>query len=85
MINGLRHHDDHEARACSAIRPNRSYPTNRTPPELASALIGEQGEKWMTQLLRKGRVPPEKEIAQAEGFLTGPGSMEDLELFFYDR
>jgi hypothetical protein len=38
MINGLRHHDDHESRACSAVRSNRSYPTNRTPPELASAL-----------------------------------------------
>ncbi|MFE3071353.1 hypothetical protein [Streptomyces sp. NPDC059247] len=54
--------------------------------ELLSAVyaIGEQGERWMTLLLREGRVPPEKEIARAEAFLTGPGSVEDLELFFYD-
>ncbi|WP_328479699.1 hypothetical protein OHS71_13925 [Streptomyces sp. NBC_00377] len=45
--------------------------------------IGEQGEIWMTQL-REGRTPPENDIARAEGFLTGPGSIEDLELFFYD-
>ncbi|MGW2836254.1 hypothetical protein ACWCWD_00455 [Streptomyces sp. NPDC001493] len=46
--------------------------------------IGEQGEMWMTRLLRDGQVPPEKEILRAERFLTGPGSVEDLELFFYD-
>ncbi|WAZ19018.1 hypothetical protein STRCI_000037 [Streptomyces cinnabarinus] len=46
--------------------------------------IGAQGEMWMDQLLRERRTPQEKEIAQAEGFLTGPGSIEDLELFFYD-
>ncbi|MFD8765075.1 hypothetical protein [Streptomyces mirabilis] len=45
--------------------------------------IGEQGEIWMTRL-REGGPPPEDEIAKAEGFLTGPGSIEDLELFFYD-
>ncbi|MGW3687836.1 hypothetical protein [Streptomyces sp. NPDC005125] len=43
----------------------------------------EQGEIWMKQLL-KGELPPEDEIATAEGYLTGPGSIEDLELFFYD-
>lgn len=62
-------------------------PTHRAGmAELLSGIyaIGEQGEKWMTQFLREGRVPPEKEIAQAEGFLTGPGSIEDLELFFDD-
>ncbi|MER5312059.1 hypothetical protein ABT034_30200 [Streptomyces sp. NPDC002773] len=54
--------------------------------ELLSGIyaIGEQGEKWMTQLLREGLVPAEQEIAEAGGFLTGPGSMADLELFFYD-
>ncbi|MFF3358751.1 hypothetical protein ACFYWN_40525 [Streptomyces sp. NPDC002917] len=46
-------------------------------------VVGEQGEIWMKQLL-KGELPPEDEIAKAEGFLTGPGSIEDLELFFYD-
>ncbi|MFI5755138.1 hypothetical protein [Streptomyces sp. NPDC051569] len=53
--------------------------------ELLSGIyaIVEQGEKWMTRL-REGRPPPENEIAQAERFLTGPGSVEDLELFFYD-
>jgi hypothetical protein len=53
--------------------------------ELLSGIyaIGEQGETWMTQL-REGRLPPENEIARAEGFLTGPGSIEDLELFFCD-
>ncbi|MFV5998808.1 hypothetical protein ACNPQM_42410 [Streptomyces sp. NPDC056231] len=53
--------------------------------ELLSGIyaIGEQGEIWMKQL-RGGELPPEDEIAQAEGFLTGPGSIEDLELFFYD-
>ncbi|MFJ8210545.1 hypothetical protein [Streptomyces sp. NPDC096033] len=53
--------------------------------ELLSGIyaIGEQGEIWMRQLL-KGELPPEHEITKAEGFLTGPGSVEDLELFFYD-
>ncbi|MHB9859008.1 hypothetical protein [Streptomyces sp. YIM S03343] len=63
----------------------------RRPPhpagmaELLSGIyaVGEQGEIWMRQLL-KGELPPEDEIAKAEGFLTGPGSVEDLELFFYD-
>ncbi|WSA81664.1 hypothetical protein OG930_42820 [Streptomyces sp. NBC_01799] len=65
--------------------------TGRRPPhpagmaELLSGIyaVGEQGEIWMKQLL-KGELPPEDEIAKAEGFLTGPGSIEDLELFFYD-
>ncbi|TJZ56797.1 hypothetical protein FCH28_04525 [Streptomyces piniterrae] len=53
--------------------------------ELLSGIyaVGEQGEVWMKQL-PAGVVPPEGEIAKAEGFLTGPGSIEDLELFFYD-
>ena len=53
--------------------------------ELLSGIyaVGEQGEIWMQQLL-KGDLPPEEEIAAAENFLTGPGSIEDLELFFYD-
>jgi hypothetical protein len=53
--------------------------------ELLSGIyaVGEQGEIWMKQFL-KGELPPDDEIAQAEGFLTGPGSIEDLELFFYD-
>ncbi|MFB7113321.1 hypothetical protein [Streptomyces sp. NPDC056190] len=63
----------------------------RRPPhpagmaELLSGIyaVGEQGEIWMKQLL-KGELPPADEIAKAEGFLTGPGSIEDLELFFYD-
>jgi hypothetical protein len=54
--------------------------------ELLSGIyaVGEQGEQWMEQLLRGGGPPPEDEIAKAEGFLTGPGSIEDLERFFYD-
>ncbi|MGY0055198.1 hypothetical protein ACWY4P_01215 [Streptomyces sp. LZ34] len=53
--------------------------------ELLSGIyaIGEQGEIWMKQL-RGGGPPPEHEIARAEAFLTGPGSIEDLELFFYE-
>jgi hypothetical protein len=53
--------------------------------ELLSGIyaIGEQGERWMRQLL-EGVLPSGDEIAQAEGFLSGPGSVEDLELFFYD-
>ncbi|MFJ3174336.1 hypothetical protein ACIPJK_26605 [Streptomyces roseus] len=53
--------------------------------ELLSGIyaVGEQGEIWMRQLQR-GELPPEGEIAQAEAFLTGPGSIEDLALFFYD-
>ncbi|MFF9243438.1 hypothetical protein ACF1AY_10445 [Streptomyces sp. NPDC014776] len=53
--------------------------------ELLSGIyaVGEQGEIWMKQLL-KGELPPEDDIAKAEGFLTGPGSVEDLEFFFYD-
>jgi hypothetical protein len=53
--------------------------------ELLSGIcaIGEQGEIWMKQLLTD-EVPSERTVAQAESFLTGPGSVEDLELFFYD-
>ncbi|MFI7500839.1 hypothetical protein ACIBVL_20520 [Streptomyces sp. NPDC049687] len=53
--------------------------------ELLSGIyaIGEQGETWMKQLREVGP-PPEHEVAKAERFLTGPGSVEDLELFFYD-
>jgi hypothetical protein len=53
--------------------------------ELLSGIyaIGEHGEIWMKQLLA-GEVPPEGVVAQAEGFLTRPGSVEDLALFFYD-
>ncbi|MEU2427819.1 hypothetical protein ABZ619_43765 [Streptomyces sp. NPDC007851] len=53
--------------------------------ELLSGIyaVGEQGEIWMRQLL-KGELPPEDETAKAEGFLTGPESVEDLELFSYD-
>ncbi|MET7480663.1 hypothetical protein ABZT17_40905 [Streptomyces sp. NPDC005648] len=53
--------------------------------ELLSGIyaVAEQGENWMRQLL-KGELPPDDEIARAEGFLTGPGSVEDLEPFFYD-
>jgi len=45
--------------------------------------IGEQGEIWLKHLLA-GEVPPERAVAQAEAFLAGPGSVEDLVLFFYD-
>ncbi|MEY9872886.1 hypothetical protein ABH931_002363 [Streptacidiphilus sp. MAP12-33] len=53
--------------------------------ELLSGIyaVGEQGEIWMEQLL-EGKLPPQDEIAKAEGFFAGPGSIEDLELFFYD-
>ncbi|MFJ6700004.1 hypothetical protein ACIQM4_28685 [Streptomyces sp. NPDC091272] len=53
--------------------------------ELLSGIyaVGEQGEIWMHRLL-KGEPPPEDQIAKAEGFITRPGSIEDLELFFYD-
>ena len=54
--------------------------------ELLSAIyaVGEQGELWMARLIREGEVPPGREVARAEGFLSGPGSVEDLELFFDD-
>ncbi|GAB3956083.1 hypothetical protein [Streptomyces sparsus] len=63
----------------------RNPPTPAGMSELLSGIhaVGEQGEIWMRQLLR-GELPAEDEIAKAEGFLTGPGSIEDLELFFYD-
>ncbi|MEU8613296.1 hypothetical protein AB0C29_35460 [Actinoplanes sp. NPDC048791] len=53
--------------------------------ELLSGIyaVGEQGELWMKQLLA-GETPPERAVADAERFLTGPGSVEDLALFFYD-
>jgi hypothetical protein len=69
------------------IRPvvGRRPPRPAGMAELLSGLhaIGEQGELWMARL-REGRVPPERGIARAEALLTGPGSVEDLELFFYD-
>ena len=54
-------------------------------PALLSGIyaIGELGELWMKQFLA-GEAPPARAVAQAESFLTGPGSVEDLELFFYD-
>ncbi len=53
--------------------------------ELLSGIyaVGEQGEVWMKQFLA-GTEPPEREVAAAERFLCGPGSVEDLELFFSD-
>ncbi|MCX5384517.1 hypothetical protein [Streptomyces sp. NBC_00083] len=63
----------------------------RRPPrpagmaELLSGIyaVGEQGEIWMKRCLA-GEMPPQAELAKAECFLSGPGSIEDLELFFYD-
>ncbi|MER7754771.1 hypothetical protein [Kitasatospora sp. NPDC097643] len=62
-----------------------------TPPrpagmaELLSGIyaIGEQGERWLRSLRTDGP-PPETDVAGAEAFLTGPGSVEDLRQFFYD-
>jgi hypothetical protein len=53
--------------------------------ELLSGIyaVGHQGEIWMKQL-SAGTVPPERTVARIEGFLNGPGSVEDLALFFYD-
>jgi hypothetical protein len=66
--------------------------TGRRPPrpagmaELLSGIyaVGEQGEIWMRRFIGEGEPPPERDIAGAESFLCGPGSMEDLEAFFYD-
>lgn len=63
----------------------------RRPPhsagmaELLSGIyaVGEQGEIWMERFLR-GELSPEDQLAMAERFMTGPGSVEDLDLFFYD-
>jgi hypothetical protein len=53
--------------------------------ELLSGIyaVGNHGEIWMKQFLT-GTVPPERTVARAESFLNGPGSVEDLALFFYD-
>ncbi|MFJ5096909.1 hypothetical protein [Streptomyces sp. NPDC088557] len=71
-----------------ALRPvvgrSPGDPVGMAEPLSGVYAIGEQGERGMTRLLRESRVPPEKEIARAEAFLTGPGSVEDLEPFFYD-
>ncbi|MEU7281682.1 hypothetical protein AB0A69_23345 [Streptomyces sp. NPDC045431] len=64
----------------------------RTPPqpagmaELLSGIyaVGRQGEVWSKQLLSGGGPPAEADIAAAECFLHGPGSMDDLQQFFYD-
>ncbi|MBO3741991.1 hypothetical protein [Actinoplanes flavus] len=50
--------------------------------ELLSGIyaVAEWGEIW----LRRPGTPPEHAVAAAEHFLAGPGSMEDLESFFYD-
>jgi len=67
------------------LRPvaRRHPPRPAGMAELLSGIyaVGEQGELWMGQLLR-GELPPEGDVAKAESFLTGPGSIEDLELFF---
>ncbi|MBW6438071.1 hypothetical protein KZ829_30515 [Actinoplanes hulinensis] len=51
-------------------------------PELLSGIyaVAEWGEVW----LARPETPPERAVAAAEHFLAGPGSMEDLESFFYD-
>jgi hypothetical protein len=53
--------------------------------ELLSALyaIGEQGEIWTREFLTSQAWPPEQQIAEIEHTLTGPGTIEDLDLFFY--
>ncbi|MEU2021424.1 hypothetical protein ABZ565_04555 [Streptomyces sp. NPDC016469] len=63
----------------------RNPPPHAGMAELLSGIyaIAEQGEIWMGRLLR-GETPPEDEVSRAEAFFTGPGSIEDLELFFYD-
>ncbi|WUS95281.1 hypothetical protein OHA46_00695 [Streptomyces sp. NBC_00708] len=63
----------------------RNPPPRSGMAELLSGIyaIAEQGEIWMGRLL-KGELPPENQVAKAEAFFTGPGSIEDLELFFYD-
>lgn len=63
----------------------RNPPASAGLAELLSGIyaIGEQGEIWMEQFM-KGELPPKNALAKAECFLTGPGSIEDLELFFYD-
>ncbi|MFG2843079.1 hypothetical protein ACGF12_07855 [Kitasatospora sp. NPDC048296] len=62
-----------------------------TPPrpagmaELLSAVyaVGEQSELWLRRLPADGPPPPGA-VARFEGFVTGPGSVEDLRQFFYD-
>ncbi len=70
------------------LRPvvGKSPPRPVGMAELLSGIyaVGEQGELWMKHLLRGGGPPAEDAIAKAEGFLTGPGSVEDLEQLFYD-
>jgi hypothetical protein len=53
--------------------------------ELLSAIhaIGAQGTIW-SERLRAGDVPAERDLARAESFFTGPGTIEDLESHFYD-
>lgn len=70
------------------LRPVTGHPPPR-PSGMAELLcgiyaVGEQGERWMRRFLAD-RVPPaESDIAAAEGFLCGPGSMEDLDAYFDD-
>ncbi|WP_406233205.1 hypothetical protein [Nocardia sp. NBC_01009] len=68
----------------SVVGHNPPRPAGMT--ELLSGIyaVAEQGEIWGRQLLADQLTPPEREIALAEGFFIGPGSIEDLELFFYD-
>ncbi|MFD8701201.1 hypothetical protein ACFV1W_01080 [Kitasatospora sp. NPDC059648] len=45
--------------------------------------VGEQGEIWLDALGAEGP-PPLAQAVEAEAFLFGPGSVEDLRQFFYD-
>ncbi|MFF7728260.1 hypothetical protein [Streptomyces sp. NPDC008001] len=61
--------------------------------------LAEQGEQWQAMLLQTARTVPRgqtveeavrrqhpefaRELAAAEAFFTGPGSLEDLPQFFY--
>jgi len=64
----------------------------RTPPpaagmsELLSGIyaMAEPAERWMRRLIEEGRPPSEKDMARAECCFCGPGTMEDLESFFYE-
>jgi hypothetical protein len=53
--------------------------------ELLSAVyaVGEQGELWLRRPSADGPPPPGA-VVRFEGFVTGPGSVEDLRQFFYD-
>lgn len=85
MIIGLRHHNDHEARACSAMHPNRSLPDQPARPRNLRPPCDERGLKNRPPgEIRVVPLPP-RLVALWRESVTTFGTADDGRLFFTER